>query len=142
MNVRIGNLFKGDKVVWMILFLLCMVSIVEVFSASSVLTYKSQNYLKPIAFHSFTIFTGVIIAIIVQNIPYRHFIKLIPILTVFSAVTLLWLLIAGTKVGDSGRWISICGISFQPSEIAKGTIVLIVSLILTKFQRENGADNP
>lgn len=141
MNVRIGNLFKGDKVVWMILFLLCMVSIVEVFSASSVLTYKSQNYLKPIAFHSFTIFTGVIIAIIVQNIPYRHFIKLIPILTVFSAVTLLWLLIAGTKVGDSGRWISICGISFQPSEIAKGTIVLIVSLILTKFQRENGADN-
>ena len=141
MNIKIGNIFKGDKVVWMILFLLCMVSIVEVFSASSVLTYKSQNYLKPISFHSFTIIAGVVVSIIVQNIPYRHFIKLIPFLTVFSAATLLWLLIAGTKVGDSGRWISICGITFQPSEIAKGTLVLIVSLILTKFQRENGADN-
>ena len=140
MNIKIGNLFKGDKVVWMILFLLCMVSIVEVFSASSVLTYKSQDYLKPITFHSFTIFVGVIVAIIVQNIPYRHFIKTIPFLTLFSAVTLLWLLIAGTKVGDSGRWISICGITFQPSEIAKGTIVMAVSLILTKFQRENGTD--
>lgn len=27
-DIKIGNLFKGDKVVWIILFLLCMVSIV------------------------------------------------------------------------------------------------------------------
>ena len=47
MNKKIGNIFKGDKVVWMIFFFLCMVSIVEVFSASSGLTYKSQNYIGP-----------------------------------------------------------------------------------------------
>ena len=102
MNIKIGNLFKGDKVVWMILFLLCMVSIVEVFSASSVLTYKSQNYLKPISFHSFTIVVGVIVAIIMQNIPYNRYRSMIPFLTVFSAVTLLWVLLAGAKVGDAG----------------------------------------
>ena len=140
MNIKIGNLFKGDKVVWMILFLLCMVSVVEVFSASSVLTYKSQNYLKPITFHSFTIITGVIVAIIIQNIPYRNFRSMIPFLTIFSAVTLLWVLLAGAKVGDAGRWISIFGLTFQPSEIAKGTIVLLVSQILAISQRENGAD--
>ena len=44
MNKKIGNLFKGDKVIWMVFFFLCMISIVEVFSASSNLTYKSQNY--------------------------------------------------------------------------------------------------
>ena len=140
MNIKIGNLFKGDKVVWMILFLLCMVSIVEVFSASSVLTYKSQNYLKPISFHSFTIVVGVIVAIIMQNIPYNRYRSMIPFLTVFSAVTLLWVLLAGAKVGDAGRWISIFGLTFQPSEIAKGTIVLLVSQILAMSQRENGAD--
>ena len=134
-NIKIGNLFKGDKVVWMILFLLCMVSIVEVFSASSALTYKSQNYLKPITFHFFTI-----VAIIMQNIPYNRFRLMIPFLTVFSAVTLLWVLIAGPKIGDAGRWISIFGLTFQPSEIAKGTIVLLVSQILAMSQRENGAD--
>ena len=139
-NIKIGNLFKGDKVVWMILFLLCMVSIVEVFSASSALTYKSQNYLKPITFHSFTIVAGVIVAIIMQNIPYNRFRLMIPFLTVFSAVTLLWVLIAGPKIGDAGRWISIFGLTFQPSEIAKGTIVLLVSQILAMSQRENGAD--
>ena len=44
MNKKIGNIFKGDKVIWMVFFFLCMISIVEVFSASSGLTYKSQNY--------------------------------------------------------------------------------------------------
>lgn len=140
MNIQLCNLFKGDKVIWMVLFLLCMISIVEVFSASSVLTYKSQDYLKPITFHTFTIIVGVVVAIIVQNIPYRSFQLIIPFLILFSAVTLLWVLLAGTKVGDAGRWISVLGVTFQPSEIAKGTIVLVVAQILAKLQRDEGAD--
>ena len=122
MNFHISNLFKGDKVIWMIFFLLCMVSIVEVFSASSVLTYRSQNYLGPISYHTFTIIIGAVVTIIVQNIPYQKFRQMIPFLTLFSAFTLLWVLLAGTKVGDAGRWLYLFGFSFQPSEIAKGTI--------------------
>lgn len=34
------NIFKGDKVIWMIFFFLCMISIIEVYSASSSLTLK------------------------------------------------------------------------------------------------------
>ena len=139
-NKRLGVLFKGDKVVWMVFFFLCMISIVEVFSASSVLTYKSQNYLGPIAFHTFTIIVGVVVAIIIQNIPYRYYRSMIPCLIIFSAATLLWVLLAGTKVGDAGRWINLFGFTFQPSEIAKGTIVLVVAQILAVLQRDDGAD--
>jgi cell division protein FtsW len=57
-----------------------------------------------------------------------------------SAVTLLWVLLAGTKVGDAGRWINLFGFTFQPSEIAKGSIVLAVAQILSAMQREDGAD--
>ena len=117
-----------------------MVSIVEVFSASSVLTYRSQNYLGPISYHTFTIIIGAAVAIIVQNIPYQKFRQMIPFLTLFSAFTLLWVLLAGTKVGDAGRWLYLFGFSFQPSEIAKGTIVLTVSQILARLQLEKGAD--
>jgi len=138
---QIGNLFKGDKVIWMILFLLFMISIVEVFSASSVLTYKSQDYLRPIVFHTFTIIAGVVVTIIIQNIPYRYYKRSIPFLTVFSLITLFWVLVAGAKIGDAGRWISIFGFTFQPSEIAKGTVVLDVAQILALLQRDNGADN-
>lgn len=137
---KIGNLFKGDKVVWMILFLLFMISIVEVFSASSVLTYKSQDYLRPIVFHTFTIIAGVAVTIIIQNIPYRYFKLTIPYLTVFSFITLLWVLVAGTKVGDAGRWLNFFGFTFQPSEIAKGTVILDVAQILAVLQKSDGAD--
>jgi len=140
MNKKIGNLFKGDKVIWMVFFFLCMISIVEVFSASSGLTYKSQNYVGPIAYHTFTILVGVVAAIVTLNIPCRYFKLLTPFLILLSAVTLLWVLLAGTKVGDAGRWISLFGFTFQPSEIAKGTIVLAVAQILAAMQREDGAD--
>jgi cell division protein FtsW len=63
-----------------------------------------------------------------------------PFLILISGVTLLWVLLAGTKVGDAGRWINLFGFTFQPSEIAKGTIVLVVAQILAAMQRENGAD--
>ena len=140
MNKKLGNLFKGDKVVWMIFFFLCMVSIVEVFSASSGLTYKSQNYIGPIVYHTGTIVMGVLVAIITLNIPCRYFKLMTPFLMLISAVTLLWVLFAGTKVGDAGRWISLFGFTFQPSEIAKGTIVLAVAQVLAAMQREDGAD--
>ena len=140
MNKKLGNIFKGDKVVWMIFFFLCMVSIVEVFSASSGLTYKSQNYIGPIIYHAGTILVGVLVAVITLNIPCRYFKLMTPFLMLISAVTLLWVLLAGTKVGDAGRWISLFGFTFQPSEIAKGTIVLAVAQVLAAMQRENGAD--
>ena len=41
---------------------------------------------------------------------------------------------------DAGRWISLFGLKFQPSEIAKGTMVLVTAQILSAMQREEGAD--
>lgn len=140
MNLRIGNLFKGDKVIWMVLLFLCLISIVEVFSASSSLTYKSQNYLSPIIGHSWKIIMGVVVAIFILNIPCRFFKLMTPALLVVSAIMLLWVLFFGERTNDAGRWISLFGFQFQPSEIAKGTMVLVTAQILSALQREDGAD--
>ena len=50
-NKTIGNIFKGDKVIWMVFFFLCIISIIEVYSASSSLSYKSGNYMAPVIRH-------------------------------------------------------------------------------------------
>ena len=140
MNIKIGNLFKGDKVIWMVLLFLCLISVVEVFSASSTLTYKSQNYLGPIIGHSWKILMGVGMAILILNIPCRYFKLMTPGLLLISAIMLIWVLFFGEKTNDAGRWISLFGLNFQPSEIAKGTLVLVTAQILSAMQRENGAD--
>lgn len=40
------SLFEGDKVIWMILFFLGMISIIEVYSASSNMSYKTGVLLE------------------------------------------------------------------------------------------------
>ncbi|MBQ8486618.1 MAG: FtsW/RodA/SpoVE family cell cycle protein [Prevotella sp.] len=140
MNKKIGNIFKGDKVIWMVFFFLCMISIVEVFSASSNLTYKSQNYLGPIFYHMVMLLIGVVVAVVTLNIPCRYFKLMTLFLIVISAITLLWVLIGGESINGANRVISIMGFTFQPSEIAKGTMVLYTAQILSAMQRDNGAD--
>ena len=140
MNKKLGNLFKGDRVIWMVLLFLCLISIVEVFSASSTLTYKSQDYLGPIIGHTWKILVGVGVAILILNVPCRFFKLATPALLLVSVIMLLWVLFFGEKTNDAGRWISLLGLKFQPSAIAKGTMVLVTAQILSAMQREDGAD--
>jgi len=139
-NKKIGNLFKGDKVIWMVFFFLCMISIIEVFSASSNLTYKSQNYLGPIFYHCVMIILGVVVAVVTLNIPCRYFKLMTPFLMAVSALTLIWVLVGGESINGANRVISLLGFTFQPSEIAKGTMVLVTAQILSAMQRDVGAD--
>ena len=140
MNVKIGNLFKGDKVIWMVFFFLCAISIVEVFSASSTLTYRSQNYLGPITYHTAMIIAGMLVTIVTHHIPCRYFQLLTLFLLAFSFLTLFWVLIGGESINGANRVISLMGFTFQPSEIAKGAMVLYTAHILGATQRETGAD--
>jgi len=71
MNKKIGNIFKGDKVIWMVFFFLCLISVVEVFSASSSLTYKNESYWGPALYHGRILILGVIVMIFVVNIPCK-----------------------------------------------------------------------
>ena len=140
MNKTIGNIFKGDKVIWIVFFMLCMISLVEVFSASSNLTYKSNNFIMPIMKHAIMLAVGGFIAVVITNIPCRYFKLATPFLIFISLVTLSWVLIAGESINGANRVIELAGQTFQPSEIAKGTIILSEAQILAAMQTERGAD--
>lgn len=142
MENRIGNLFKGDKGIWTVFLFLCLISIVEVFSASSTLTYKTHNYMMPLIYHTAMILVGVGVAIITLNIPCRYFKLLTPMMLVLTYATLLWVLVGGESINGANRVIQLPGFTFQPSEIAKGTMVLTAAQILSAMQRDDdsGAD--
>ena len=142
MNKKIGNLFKGDKGIWTVFLFLCLISIVEVFSASSTLTYKSQDYLGPLIYHCGTILMGLLVAIVTLNIQCRYFKLITPIMLIITYATLLWVLIFGESINGANRVIQLPGFTFQPSEIAKGTMVLATAQILSAMQRDDdsGAD--
>ena len=139
MNRKLGNLFKGDKGIWTVFFFLCLISIVEVFSASSTLSYKSQNFMGPIIYHAGTLVFGVFLTIVILNIPCRYFKLMTPVLLILSFATLLWVLAFGESINGANRVIQLPGFTFQPSEVAKGTMVLATAQILSAMQREDGS---
>ena len=139
-NKTIGNIFKGDKVIWMVFFFLCMISIVEVYSASSSLTYKSGNYMAPVIKHIFILCFGVFTMICMLKVKCKYFKIATPFVLGLSFIFLLWVLVAGQATNGASRWINLVGIQFQPSEFAKGAVVLAVAQILSAMQTEQGAD--
>ena len=136
----LSNIFKGDKVIWMIFFFLCIISVVEVFSASSGLTYKSGSYFSPLIKHLGILLIGIFCMVITLNIKCKYFKILTPFMLVFSFFTLIWVFFAGQSTNGAQRWVSFIGIQFQPSEIAKGTLVLATAQILSALQTDHGAD--
>ena len=134
----IRRLFKGDKVVWIVFLFLCLISIVEVFSASGILTYKTGDYWGPIAQHARYMLLGVAAVMVVHKLPCKWFRFVPALLWPSSFVLLILAMFWGEKVNDAGRWLSFMGWTIQPSEFAKLALVSSIALILSKTQEEEG----
>ncbi len=140
MSKRVSGIFKGDKVIWMVFFFLCIISAVEVFSALSSLTFKTGDYISPMLKHVGLLLLGIFSMIITLNIPCRYFKLATPFLIIGCFLALVCADFFGQSINGAGRWLTIFGIRFQPSEIAKGTMVLATAQILSAMQTDRGAD--
>ena len=139
-NKSLSNIFKGDKVIWMVFFFLCIISIVEVYSASSSLSFTKGNYWSPIIYHCSILIVGIVLMVFVLNIKCRYFKLITPIVLIVSTLMLIWVLVAGQTTNGANRWITLAGLQFQPSEFAKGALVLAVAQVLSAMQTDHGAD--
>lgn len=132
---------KGDGVIWTVFFLLCIVSVIEVYSASSNLTYKTANYWGPALKHTGLLVVGIMFMIGTMNIKCKYFKVVTPFALLFSLVMLIAVLIVGSVTNGAQRWIPLFfGFQFQPSEFAKGAVILAVAQVLSAKQTDNGAE--
>lgn len=122
----------------MIFLLLCMVSVIEVYSASSRMTFGNAHYWEPIIQHGSFVAFGILTAWIVQRIPCNYF-KLggTVILHLLAYPLLFWALLSA-KTNDASRWVDMGFVKMQPSEIAKVCLVVFVAFMLATFRDENG----
>ena len=131
---------KCDGIIWMVFFLLCIISVLEVYSASSSLTYKAGNYWKPVLYHTILLLFGVGFMIVTMNIKCKYFKIVTPFALLLSLIMLIAVLVVGQSTNGAQRWIGLFGIQFQPSEIAKGAVILAEAQILSAMQTIDGAD--
>ena len=64
---------------------------------------------------------------IVHLIPFKYFSKLGQIGYFTSLLLLLLVFLVGVSINGASRWIEIAGLQFQPSDIAKLTVIIYLS---------------
>ncbi len=137
---KIHNVFKGDRVIWIVFFFLCIISLIEVYSAASTLTYAAGSFWSPLIKQAVFLGLGAFIVIGMHNIPCRYF-KLIPILFLLPTYLLLiFTMVWGAMVNGASRALPIFTFQFQPLELGKGVTIVTTALILASLQNEDGAN--
>lgn len=128
---KLSNIFKGDKVIWVLFLLLTVISSIAVYSAigQSAIEVRHTSPVSAWGKHMFFVVTSYIIVILVSNVNYRHFAKAGKVLFVISGALLLYAFITGE------RWLYIPGLgSFQPSELAKVALIAFLANMLAVNQ--------
>ncbi len=140
MNFEFAKYFRGDRVIWMILLLLSLMSLLIVYSSTGALAYRqaSGNTLHYLIRQIFFIGIGFGVMLLMVNvIPVKIYSMLANYLVYFS-IGLLALTVALKFAGivkGSGRTLSLGPLSFQPSEIAKISLIIYTAKILGKKQK-------
>lgn len=122
----------------MIYFFLCMISLVEVYSASSRLTFEGGHHWGPMVSQAGFLLLGLIVILLFHRIPCKWF-MLLPFLGLPVAIFLLCytaIFGGGGEINDTHRWIVIGSFSFQPSEVAKAALIMAAAVVLSKTQAE------
>jgi cell division protein FtsW len=136
------KIFKGDRTLWIVLIFLSLVSLVIVYSATGKLAYREADgntgfyLIKQVAF----ILTGFAIMLFLVNIiPVVVYFKISPVLigiTVFALIlAIIQYKFTGNHSKETSRSLSLTFFSFQPAELAKISLVMFASRLLSKAQR-------
>ena len=118
---------KGDKVIWGVIISLSLFSVLLVYSTAG------WKYLFS---HLIKLSVGLFFLYQVHKIKFKYFAKIGVLGFVISIILLLLVFIIGVTVNGASRWLSIAGVQFQPSDIAKLSILLFMARQLSKYRHE------
>ena len=118
---------EGDKVIWAIVLALSIFSILVVYSTAG---------WKFLFSHLIKLSIGLFFLYQVHKIKFKYFAKIGVLGFVISIVLLILVFIMGVAVNGASRWLSIAGFQFQPSDIAKLSILLFMARQLSKYRNE------
>ncbi|HLP05325.1 MAG TPA: FtsW/RodA/SpoVE family cell cycle protein [Paludibacter sp.] len=127
---------RGDTILWVVFIFLCILSVIEMYSASSTLAYKAANHTAPLLRHAAFLFGGIVLAVIVHVIPYRYIRIMAYFGLALSAALLVLVLFKGHSENDASRWLVIGGVQFQPSELAKLSVIIVAADLISRIKNK------
>ena len=132
------NYIKGDKYIWAISVLLSLVSIVLVYSSSSHLAfvYRQGDTLSFLMKHTVHLIIGFSMMWALSRVPFKYFYNSSIIIFVFALILICWAMSGGQTIEgeNASRWIRLAGFTFQPSELGKLALFVVLARNLVHYQ--------
>ncbi len=139
MNAIFSRL-QGDRGIWLVILLLSLASTLAVYSSTGSLALRFQdgNTEYYLVKHVVLLLLGFGIMYVVHKLDYRIFARISMLLMAVSVVLLAYVLVFGQKdeINGATRWISMMGQSFQPSDLAKFSLMIYLARLLTEKQAD------
>lgn len=129
---------KGDKVIWIVVVILCVFSLLAVYSSTGTLAYKKQhgNTEYYLVKHFLILGFGLTLMYITHLIKYTYYSRISQIGLFLTFPLLLVTLVSGTNLNEANRWLTvpIVNLTFQSSDMAKLFLIMYLARVLSKKQ--------
>jgi cell division protein FtsW len=130
--------FRGDRTIWLVVFILTIFSLLAVYSSTGSLAYRYQS--GNTEFYLFRqarfLIIGLVLMYLAHLVRYTYYSRISQVAIIVAAPLLLFTLFLGTNLNQASRWLSLPGINatFQTSDLAKLALIMFVARMLSKKQ--------
>ena len=128
-----GSLFRGDKVLWVIIIALMVISLLVVYSSTAKMAYMPNSDSSTTAFlhKQIIMLIGCLVALFGGYICNIKLYRYIAVIMFIAGLTFtIGAYVSGEQTNDAARWFKLGFIRFQPSEILKVGTIMYLALIL------------
>lgn len=139
MKRSIFDILQGDRGIWIIVFILSVISLLAVYSATGTLAYKrfggNTQYFLMRHFAFMMLSFGVMY--LVHMVRYTRLLRIAKLLFYLSIPLLLYTMFGGLTLNQASRWITvpILNLSFQTSDFAKLALMMYLAALIAARQQ-------
>ena len=110
------------------IILLSLISVFSIFFSKSIVSNYDDFLIKQIIY----IVIGIVLLFVFRNINFHYINKFSFVFYIISILLLIYVLFFGNEINGSKSWINLFGISIQPSEFAKISLLLCLNKYIKK----------
>ena len=136
--LKVAKDIKGDKVIWVVVVILCIFSLLAVYSSTGTLAYKKQggNTEYYLFKHFMILAFGLGLMYVTHLIKYTYFSRISFYGMFLTLILLIATMALGTNFNDATRWLTvpIVNLTIQSSDVAKLFLIMYLARVLSKKQ--------
>ena len=138
-SVKPKAVASSDKHIWGIFIALCIISVIELYSASSrEVSSSSIGVMGPLLRHFAMLSVGIGLTWFLSRRHYSFFALFTIIFSLASVAAMIYVMFWGQYINGARRSMSLLGFGIYPAEMIKISAVLLVALVMSLNQDKKG----